>query len=280
MTNDLALTRPTLGSVALLVVNAQRNPNTARAYGAAIDRYVRWHEQQGEPFSRRTVMAYTQTLVGTAATNLALSALRCLAREAYQNGLIDDSTCYGITMIPGVRQTGKKSGNWLTKEDLTRLLKSAEDPRDRVMLHLLTFGSLRREEVAGLECSQLAQRNGRWVLLNVQRKRNRIQTIALLDATAHRLKSFIGDREGKIFDITARQMFNRVRDLSRAVGIENLGCHDLRRTGAALLRQAGAPLEKIQKHLGHKSILTTTIYLQDVDDLANSAIDYLADNSG
>lgn len=274
----ITLYRPDLGSIARLAVDAQRNENTARAYARAINRYVEWHVQQDQPFSRRTVQAW---LKETGAGNQELSALRTLAREAYQNGLIDDATTYGITMIPGVRHEGRKSGNWLEKPALARLLEVAADrPRDLAMIHLLTYGALRREEVVGLDCEQLVQRSGRWVLLDVKRKRNRIQTIPLLDTTAWVVGSWIQGKTGKMFPITSRRLYDIVRELAGLAGIEDLGCHDLRRTGAALMRTAGAPLEKIQKHLGHASIMTTTIYLQDVDDLSDSAIDYLPKNSG
>ena len=273
--NDLALSRPSLGSIAALAVNAQNNPNTARAYGSAIQRYLEWHATQDEPFSRRTVTSYLRTIESTSASNQALAALRSLAREAYANGMIPDTVAYGITSIKGIRSTGKKSGNWLDQPGVVRLLQAAEKPRDLAILHLLTFGALRREEVAGLQCEQLTQREGRWVLLDVKRKRNRVQTVPLLETTAKVLQAYIGKKTGPMFDITSRRMYNIVRDLALRAGIENLGCHDLRRTGAAMMRRAGAPLEKIQAHLGHKSILTTTIYLQDVDALANSAVDYL-----
>ena len=217
----------------------------------------------------------------TGAGNQELSALRTLAREAYQNGLIDDATTYGITMIPGVRREGRRSGNWLDRADLAKLLEvAANRPRDLAMIHLLTYGALRREEVVSLDCEQLVQRSGRWVLLDVKRKRNRIQTIPLLDTTAWVVGSWIQGKTGKMFPITSRRLYDIVRELAALAGVEDLGCHDLRRTRAALMRSAGAPLEKIQKHLGHASIMTTTIYLQDVDDLSDSAIDYLPENSG
>lgn len=274
--NDLAVIGPSLGAIARLVIDAQRNAHTARAYGRAVRKYVAWHARQGEPFSRRSVMSFVSEC---GASNQELSALRAFAREAYRNGLIDDATCYGITLIPGTRQTGQRSGNWLEKPALARLLQAAEQPRDLALVHLLTFAALRREEVAKLQCEQLTQRAGRWVLLDVRRKRNRVQTIPLLETTAQVLRNYIGT-SGPMFQIGARQMYNVIRELAARAGIDNLGCHDLRRTGAALMRNAGAPLEKIQKHLGHKSILTTTIYLQDVDDLSNSAIDFLKDNVG
>jgi len=56
-----------------------------------------------------------------------------------------------------------------------------------------------------------------------------------------------------------------VRDIVRkyglAIGIPDLNPHDLRRTCAKLARLGGAPLETIQKTLGHASLKTTEVYL-------------------
>lgn len=45
------------------------------------------------------------------------------------------------------------------------------------------------------------------------------------------------------------------------IGIPDLNPHDLRRTCAKLARLGGAPLETIQKTLGHASLKTTEVYL-------------------
>ena len=56
-----------------------------------------------------------------------------------------------------------------------------------------------------------------------------------------------------------------VRDIVRrygaAIGIPDLAPHDLRRTYAKLSRLGGAPLETIQKSLGHATLRTTECYL-------------------
>lgn len=55
-----------------------------------------------------------------------------------------------------------------------------------------------------------------------------------------------------------------VRDIvhkyGKAIGIPDLNPHDLRRTCAKLARLGGAPLETIQKTLGHASVKTTEAY--------------------
>jgi len=51
-----------------------------------------------------------------------------------------------------------------------------------------------------------------------------------------------------------------VRRYGRAIGVPDLAPHDLRRTMAKLSREGGAPMETIQKTLGHASLRTTEIY--------------------
>ena len=51
-----------------------------------------------------------------------------------------------------------------------------------------------------------------------------------------------------------------VRRYGRAIGVPDLAPHDLRRTHARLAREGGAPMETIQKTLGHASLRTTEIY--------------------
>ena len=53
-----------------------------------------------------------------------------------------------------------------------------------------------------------------------------------------------------------------VRRYGRAIGVPDLAPHDLRRTFSRLSRQGGAPMEVIQKSLGHASMRTTELYCQ------------------
>jgi integrase/recombinase XerD len=64
-----------------------------------------------------------------------------------------------------------------------------------------------------------------------------------------------------------------VRRYGACIGVPDLNPHDLRRTCAKLARLGGAPLETIQKTLGHSSLTTTERYLQTGEE-ANAG-DYI-----
>ena len=53
----------------------------------------------------------------------------------------------------------------------------------------------------------------------------------------------------------------QLRDLQKAVGSSHWGWHDLRRTAAQRLYEAGGDLRVVQSLLGHKSLNNTLVYL-------------------
>src|SRR5215831_6073441 len=70
--------------------------------------------------------------------NLRLSAIRKLAAEAAENGLLDRSVAQGIVSLKGVRQSGDRAGNWLSREQARDLLaqpeiETTEGKRDRTI---------------------------------------------------------------------------------------------------------------------------------------------------
>ena len=84
---------------------------------------------------------------------LPLSAIRKLAAEAAENGLLDRSVAPGIVSLKGVRRSADRAGNWLTREQARDLLAqphidTIEGKRDRAILALLLGCALRRSELA------------------------------------------------------------------------------------------------------------------------------------
>lgn len=65
----------------------------------------------------------------------------------------------------------------------------------------------------------------------------------------------------RIFPISPASVYLIVREASQAANLPALSPHDMRRTCSKLMRAGGAPLEQVQKILGHASIQTTERYL-------------------
>ena len=201
----------------------------------------------------------------------------------------------GSAGVPGARGSGVRTGNWLTLEQAQRLL-AAPDPsirkglRDRVLLGLLVGCGLRRGELAGLEFADVAQREGRWAIVDLVGKHGRVRTVPMpswaktaLDgwASAAAISTGAGlrrvDKAGRVGlgPITAQAVFEAVVGYARKAGLGKITPHDLRRTFAKLAHLGRAPLEQIQISLGHASIQTTERYLGLRQNLHDAPCDRL-----
>src|SRR5437870_13151323 len=84
--------------------------------------------------------------------NLRLGAVRRLAYEASDCGLLSPDLAAGIRRVKGVKKLGVRLGNWLTAEQSQALWQApnSERPkgkRDRALLSILLACGLRRQEV-------------------------------------------------------------------------------------------------------------------------------------
>ena len=135
---------------------------------------------------------------------------------------------------------------------------------------------LRWGELAGLELGDVAQREGRWAIVDLVGKHGRVRTVpmpswafAALDEWAAATGISSGpvlrpvSKGGLVGDgpITAQTVFETVIRYARLAGLGKITPHDLRHTFAKLAHQGHAPLEQIQLSLGHASIQTTERYL-------------------
>jgi integrase len=65
------------------------------------------------------------------------------------------------------------------------------------------------------------------------------------------------------------------RNFAKAVGIEKIAPHDLRRSCARLCHVAGGELEQIQFLLGHVSVQTTERYLGSKQKIREAVNDHI-----
>jgi site-specific recombinase XerD len=95
--------------------------------------------------------------------NLRLGAVRRLAYEAADSGLLSADLAAGIQRVKGLKKLGVRSGNWLTAEQAQSLWQAPDGrrlkgKRDRALLALLLACGLRRHEIAELRLDHLQQR--------------------------------------------------------------------------------------------------------------------------
>jgi integrase len=298
--STVALTPPASGLARIrgLVLDSVVSPHSRRAYAKALDDFLAWYaaEPRG-PFSKAILQQYRTMLderqLAASTINVRMAAIRKLASEAADNGLLDPVLAAGIAKLRGVRQLGVRTGNWLTREEVSRLLLAPDagtlkGKRDRAMLAVLVGCGLRRSELTALTLHHLQQREARWVWIDLVGKGNRLRSVPVPNWAKRRIDDWLeaaGIAEGKIFraidktgrlwgsGFTEKVVWWTVMEYAAPLGFQNLAPHDLRRTCAKLCRAGGGELEQIQLLLGHASIQTTERYLGTKQNLANAVND-------
>ena len=127
-------------------------------------------------FNRIVVVRYRMYLEsrGLAANtiNQQLAAVRRLAHEAADSGLLSPELAAGISCVKGVKQLGFRSGNWLSAEQSSTVLQhshgeSMRAKRDYAMLAMLFGCGFRRSELVGLELDEIQTRQGHWAVVDL-----------------------------------------------------------------------------------------------------------------
>src|SRR5450432_2658240 len=169
-----------------LVLDSVSSPITRRVYNLGLDEFFEWLGREPRPgFTKATVSAWRVALearkLGSISINVRITAVRKLAVEAADNGLLAPELAAGITRIKGVRAKGVRIGNWLSMRQAQTLLNTPDATttkglRDRAILAVLLGCGLRRSEVAALMFAHIQQRDGRWCIVDLVGKHGRVRT--------------------------------------------------------------------------------------------------------
>src|ERR1700687_1511380 len=119
---------PDLDHCKTAVLNSLGSPASRRVYEYAIDQFISWYCSEPRlAFNRIVVARYRMHLEsrGLAANtiNQQLAAVRRLAHEAADSGLLSPELAAGISRGKGVKQVGVRSGNWLSAEQSSQVLQ-------------------------------------------------------------------------------------------------------------------------------------------------------------
>jgi len=292
---------PDLDHCKLAVLNSLGSPASRRVYEYAIDQFVAWYCSEPRlAFNRIVVVRYRMYLEsrGLAANtiNQQLAAVRRLAHEAADSGLLSPELAAGISRVKGVKQLGFRAGNWLSAEQSSEVLKRAcgdsmRAKRDYAMLALLFGCGFRRSELVGLELDEIQMRQGHWAVVDLIGKGGHIRTVPIPEWVKVALDQWTqaaGVTEGRLFRAVARAgkvwgkgvsqnvVWYVVKTCCERAGLEHIAPHDLRRTCAKLCHTNGGELEQIQFLLGHVSVQTTERYLGCKQNLGHPVNDLFA----
>ena len=222
-----------------------------------------------------------------------MSAIRKLAAEAADNGLLAPELAAGISRVKSAKTQGIRVGNWLSLRQAQALLSEPDITtirglRDRAVLAVLLGCGLRRSEVAALTFSHLQQRDGRWCIVDLVGKHGRVRTAPMPTWVKVAIDAWVSPAcvtDGHVFrsvnrgdrvtgeSLGEKVVWQLIKPYAEAAGVPGIAPHDLRRTCAKLCRAGGGELEQIQLLLGHASVQTTERYLGTKQDLVHAPND-------
>src|SRR3984885_5486203 len=281
-----------------LVLDSVSSPITRRVYNLGLDEFIAWYtEAPRAGFTKATVSAWRVVLeargLGSVSINVRITAVRKLAVEAADNGLLAPELAAGIARIKGVRSHGVRVGNWLSLQQAQRLhntpdVRTKKGRRGRAMFATLLGCGLRRSELAALTMKHVQMRDSRWCIVDLVGKHGRVRTIPMPTWAKNAIDAWTteaGLTEGHLFRpinrgdqvlgdrLSEKVVWQMLKSYVVAAGLPDIAPHDLRRTTAKLCRAAGGELEQIQMLLGHSSVQTTERYLGTRQELAHAPND-------
>lgn len=289
-----------LGAVEVGSPEQPGSQSSKRSYDHAIRDFIEWYCSEPRlAFNKTVVTRYRifleQAHYASSTINLRLAAVRRLAYEAADAGLLSPDLAAGIRRVKGAKKLGVRMGNWLTAEQGKRVLgifdrNTLRGIRDYAIVAVLLGCGLRRAEAAALCVQDLQQREEHWVLADLVGKGCHVRTVPVPLWIAAALRTWM--TEAKITDGTIFRAINKagriathafspkviwgvVKQACLSCDLGNVAPHDLRRTCARLCHERGGELEQIQFLLGHVSVQTTERYLgckQRLRDAVNDSI--------
>ena len=213
--------------------------------------------------------------------NKILSAVRGAIKAAWQLGLMDADAymrAAAVKRIEGSDGDDAAAGRALSPGEFTALLRacaadlSPAGPRDAAIIGLGVVGGLRRGEIAALTFDAY---DGKAVTVR-KGKRNKRRTVPVAAGLAAAIDDWVslrGSHPGMLFNqvdksgsirwlssISPAAIARIVAKRAEEAGVSAFSPHDMRRTFAGDLLDAGADISTVQKLMGHADPRTTASY--------------------
>jgi site-specific recombinase XerD len=225
--------------------------------------------------------------------NRILTAVRGVMRACVDLGRATLADIDHAIRVPKIKGRRVAAGRALERTELETLCRTcARDPnprrgaRDEALLLLLYGAGLRRAELSALDLEHV---HPLLMTLRVLGKGNAERLVPLPAGTRRVLRRWLdirGDAPGPLLGhvhgdrvqvrrCTVSAIYFILSRLAREAGVARFSPHDLRRTYAGDLLDAGADLRLVQSLLGHVDITTTVRYDRRPERTRAAAVELL-----
>jgi site-specific recombinase XerD len=272
-------------AIVKLAIDGLASEKSKRRYSIALDRFLTWYTTSGHrTLTKSAVQAYKSHLLddlelAPSTVNVNLSAIRRMATEAADNGLLDDHTAAAVRRVSNVRNETVPAGREVAPGEIAGLMGAcAKDPsaagvRDAALVGVLYVTGARRSEVAALTVADYEQDTGALTIRHG--KGNKQRAVYVTNGAKQALDDWLAvrgadpgplflaiNKGGRVLDhgISGQAIARVLRKRADQAGVGEMTPHDLRRTMVGDMLDAGADLVTVQKVCGHASPTTTARY--------------------
>jgi site-specific recombinase XerD len=220
-------------------------------------------------------------LPSASTANRHLAALRGVLKEAWRLGYMtaeEYQRAVDFKPVRGQKAKAAEKGRHLKQGEFAALLRNCDDDtpagiRDAALLAVGYIAGLRRTELSDL---MLADFNQEDCMLTVTHgKGNKERVVPLAEGACAALQDWLdvrGPWVGPLFTVirkgdhvtldalTAQSVYDILAKRAEQASVKKFSPHDLRRTFAGDLLDAGADISTVQKLMGHSNADTTAGY--------------------
>lgn len=248
----------------------------AAAPGSTLDTFP-WGALRYE--HTQAIRAKLAAMHNHATANKMLSALRQTLKRAWRLGQMTADEYMAAADFANIKgeKPQQAAGRALSLGELMALVASCQDgtpsgARDAAILAVAYSCGLRRAEIVGLDLADFNRADG---VFTVKGKRNKVRTVPIQNGARAAVEDWLairGEDAGPLFwhvrkggailnrRMTTQAVYYIFTERAKAANVDNFSPHDMRRTFAGDLLDAGADIATVQKMMGHANVSTTAGY--------------------
>lgn len=224
----------------------------------------------------QAIRAALVTRFETRSVNRALSVLRSVLKEAWRLQLMTTDDYMRAVDVRSLPNDGTKAGRSLSPAELGELVAACNaipppaGPRNRAIIALLYAAGLRRAEIAKLDVGDFDPATGATTVRKGKRNKTRTAYVAsewipyvaswVKDAPPGPLAPRLNQHGITKARLSANGVGEIVEEIRELAGVAAFTPHDLRRSFASHILDAGGDLSMLKDLMGHEDIATTAIY--------------------